>query len=234
MTSTLKVISAGAVEFVIRGLAKAFTAETGTSVEFTFNTIAGVRKRLASGESGDIVIGTAPAITEFESAGTVLAGTVVPIGRTHTGICVAPGAPIPDISTPAALKATLLAARSFAYTNPEAGGTSGIFLTGLMERLAILDEMKRKAVLCINGEDVVEKVLSGQAEIGSTFISEFFLGKGVVSVGPLPREIGNATTYAAGLLAPGANRDTAKRFIAMLTATPQRQRWTDGGFEPAA
>ena len=197
---TLKVLSAGAVEYVTTRLAPIFTRDTGIAVSFTFNTIAGVKQRLAKGETADIVIGTTPAIAEMVQAGTAVAGTSVEIGRTLSGICVREGSAVPDISTPEAFKATLLAAKSFAYTDPAAGGTSGIYLTGLMQRLGILDVMTPKAVLCINGEDVVDKVASGQAELGSTFISEFFLGEGVTSAGPLPASIGNATSYSAALL----------------------------------
>lgn len=233
MPATLKVISAGAVEFVVTRLAKAFTRDTGTAVTFTFNTIAGVRKRLEAGEAGDIVIGTAPAIVQFQETGVAVAGSGVEIGRTLTGLCVKQGAPVPDISTPDKLKATMQGCRAFAYTDPAVGGTSGIYLTGLMERFGILDEMKRKAVLCINGEDVVSRLLSGEADLGSTFISEFFLKEGIVSAGPLPAPIGNATAYAGALLARGSNRDEARAFLAMITAPAQREMWSKSGFEPA-
>lgn len=231
--ASLRVISAGAVEYIVTALVGPFTRDTGIAVDFTFNTIAGVRQRLAAGEVGDIVIGTTPAIRQMEEAGTVVTGSLVELGRTLTGICVRQGTPVPDISTPEALEMALVMARSFAYTNPAAGGTSGIFLTGLMERLGILAEVEAKSVLCINGEDVVAKVVSGQAEIGSTFVSEFIQAKGIVSAGPLPAAIGNATSYSAALLAVGTKRQTAQRFIANITAPAQRPAWVKGGFEPA-
>lgn len=232
-STPLKVISAGAVEFIITPLGSQFTRETGVPVSFTFNTIAGVRKRLADGEPGDIVIGTTTAIRQLEEAGTVVGGSHAELGRTRTGICVRAGSPLPDISTPEAFKALLVGARSFAYTDPKAGGTSGIFLEGLMERLGILAEVKAKSVMCINGEDVVRKVVSGQAELGSTFLSEFDLVDGVASAGALPEAFGNATSYSAALLATGRAPDTARRFIALLKAPASRAAWAGGGFEPA-
>jgi molybdate transport system substrate-binding protein len=234
MAATLKVISAGAAEYVVTRLAKAFTRDTGTTVIFTFNTIAGVRKRLESGETGDVVIGTTPAIAQFQQEGFAVAGSTVALGRTLTGLCVRQGTPVPDISTPEKVKAAMQKSRAFAYTDPAVGGTSGIYLTALMERFGILDEMKRKAVLCINGEDVVSRILSGEADLGSTFISEFFLKDGIASAGPLPPEIGNATSYSAALLASGKSPDMARSFIATITAPEQRGFWTASGFEPAA
>lgn len=233
MAETIKVISAGAVEYIVTRLAKTFTRDSGTEVTFTFNTIAGVRRRLEAGETGDIVIGTTPAIGQMVEVGVAVAGSTVALGRTLTGLCVKQGAGAPDISTPEKVKAALQAARAFAYTDPAVGGTSGIFLTALMEKLGILQEMQRKAVLCINGEDVVSRILSGEADLGSTFISEFFLKDGIASAGALPAPIGNATSYSAALLASGKDRDTARAFIAMITSPQQRSMWTSSGFEPA-
>jgi molybdate transport system substrate-binding protein len=154
-------------------------------------------------------------------------------GRTLTGICVRDGAPLPDISTPKSFRQTLLDAGSIAYTDPKAGGTSGIFLTGLLARLGIAGAVASKAILCRNGDEVVEKVADGAAAIGSTFISEMLPVKGVRVVGPLPPGIQNATAYAAGISASSRHREAAGRFIAMLVAPAQRELWIACGFEPA-
>ena len=155
------------------------------------------------------------------------------LGRTLTGICVHAAAPMPDISTPESFKQTMLKARSVAYTNPQAGGTSGIFLAGLLERLGIAAAVGSEALLCSNGDEVVEKVSAGDAEIGSTFMSEIVPSKGVRVVGPLPAAIANANAYAAGIIAGSRNREAAERFIAALTAPAQRATWIAMGFEPA-
>jgi molybdate transport system substrate-binding protein len=139
---------------------------------------------------------------------------------------------MPNISTPEAFRQAMLAARSLAYTDPQAGGTSGIFLVGLFARLGIADAMRAKALLCINGDEVVDKVLAGDAELGSTFLSEIVPVKGVRSAGALPAPIENVTAYAAGVMAVSANAEAAARFIAMLTAPAQRDAWVSFGFEP--
>jgi molybdate transport system substrate-binding protein len=160
-------------------------------------------------------------------------GSRAELGRTLTGICVHAAAPMPDISTPERFKQTMLEARSVAYTDPQAGGTSGIFLAGLLERLGIAAAVDNKALLCSNGDEVVEKVSAGDAEIGSTFMSEIVPSKGVKVVGPLPAPMANATAYAAGIMAVSRNREAAERFIATLTAPAQRATWIAMGFEPA-
>jgi molybdate transport system substrate-binding protein len=233
MTSHLKVLSAGAVKYVVTDFAPKFARETGDRIEFTFGTIGAVQKRLAIGETADIIIGTAPAILQMEQTGVLVAGSRAVLGRTLTGVCVRDGTPMPDISTPERFRQALLDARSLAYTDPNAGGTSGIFLVGLLDRLGIADAVRAKTVRCTNGDDVVEKVLSGDAEIGSTFISEIVPVEGVKVVGPLPAAIENATAYAAGIMAASSNREAAGKFIAMLTAPAQRDAWMSLGFEPA-
>jgi molybdate transport system substrate-binding protein len=233
MTSHLKVLSAGAVKYVVADFAPKFARETGHRVEFTFGTIGAVRKRLANGETADVIVGTAPAIAEIEQAGVLVAGSRTELGRTLTGICVRDGTPMPDISTPERFRQAMLDAPSLAYTDPIAGGTSGIYLVGLFERLGIIDAVGKKAILCINGDEVVERVLAGDAEVGSTFISEIVPVKGVKVVGPLPAAIENATAYAAGIMAESSNREAAGRFIAMLSAPAQRDAWMSLGFEPA-
>ena len=229
----LKVLSAGALKYVVTDFAARLARDAGDQVEFTFGTIGAVRKRLANGETADIVIGTAPAIARMEQSGALVAGSRTELGRTRTGVCVRDGSPMPDISTPDRFRQAMLAARSLAYTDPAAGGTSGIFFVGLFERLGIAGAMAKKALPCINGDEVVEKVLAGDAEIGSTFISEIVPVTGVKLVGALPSTIGNATTYAAGIMAASAHRDAAASFIALLTAPGRRDVWASLGFEPA-
>ena len=104
-----------------------------------------MRKRLENGETADIMMGTAPAIAQMEQSGVLVAGSCTDLGRTLTGICVRDDAPMPDISTPDSFKQTMLDARSIAYTDPQAGGTSGILLVGLLERLGIAEAVGKKA-----------------------------------------------------------------------------------------
>ena len=229
----LKVLSAGAVKYVVTDVAARFTRDTGDEIELSFATIGGVQKRLEHGETADIIMGTASVIAQMERAGVLVAGSRTELGRTLTGICVHAAAPMPDISTPERFKQTMLRVRSVAYTNPQAGGTSGIFLAGLLERLGIAAAVGNKALLCSDGDEVVEKVSAGDADIGSTFISEMVQSKGVKVVGPLQAPIAHATAYAAGITAASHNREAAERFIAALTVPAQRAAWIAMGFEAA-
>jgi molybdate transport system substrate-binding protein len=232
-TTQLKILSAGAVKYVVTGLAPTYTRNTGVAIDVSFGTIAGVQQQLTDGARPDIIIGTAPAIAAMEQTGVVLAGSSAEISRTLTGIGVRADTPSPDISTPERFRQALLEARSIAFTNPAAGGTSGLYLGGLLARLGIANEIAGKALLCLNGDEVVDKVASGEAELGSTFISEIITRPGMKVVGPLPTAIGHGMSYAVGLASGGGNREAARAFITLLTDPAPKDFLASRGFEAA-
>ena len=81
------------------------------------------------------------------------------------------GAPKPDISSVEAFKQALLKAKSVGYIDPASGGSSGIYVAGLLDKLGIADEIKPKAKLQKGGH-VSDLVVAGEAEIGIHQISE--------------------------------------------------------------
>ena len=76
--------------------------------------------------------------------GRILAGSEVTLASSPAAIGVKAGAPRPDISTAEALKRTLLAARAISYTDPKAGGASGIHFAKVIEQMGIADEVNAK------------------------------------------------------------------------------------------
>jgi molybdate transport system substrate-binding protein len=229
----LNVLSAGAVKYVVTGLAPVFTRDTGVTVNFTFGTIAGIQRQLAAGARPDLIIGTLPVILAMTRTATLLSDSLAEIGRTPSGLGVRADTPVPDISTPEKFRQAMLAARSVAYTNPAAGGSSGLYLVGLLERLGIADEVAKKSLLCANGDEVVDRVVAGDAELASTFISEIITRRGMTVAGQYPEPIAHAMDYAAGLPAGGDHRAAARAFIALITAPAQKDYLTSCGFQPA-
>ena len=78
--------------------------------------------------------------------GKAAAGNVTVLARSGIVVAVRKGAPKPDISSPDALKRTLLAAKSISYVDPASGGASGIHFAKVLDRLGIANEMKSKTV----------------------------------------------------------------------------------------
>jgi molybdate transport system substrate-binding protein len=231
--ATIKVLSAGAVQGIVTALGAEFERESGSKLNLNFGTVGSLRERLNGGEAADLVILSASAIEALEQTGMLVPGSRTDLGRTVTGVAVKEGAAVPDISTPESFKQALLAARSVAYSDPAAGGSSGTFFAGLLQRLGIADAVNNKAVLGQRGYEVAQAVADGRAEIGSTFISEILTVKGVMVVGPLPGELHNANTYTAAILSRATSRAGGMALLRKLTSPATAARWTAAGLEPA-
>ena len=106
-------------------------------------------------------------------------------------------------------------AKSIAYINPASGGSSGIYLDKLFEKMGIADAIRAKAKLKTGGY-VADLLISGDAELGIHQISEIVPVKGVVLVGPLPAEIQNYTTYAGAVSADARDAAAARVFLDLL------------------
>lgn len=233
MAVEIKVISAGAVKSMVVALGAEFERETGNKLNLNFNTAGAQRARLLAGDAADLVILSESAIAALDKTGMFAPGSIIDLGRTVTGVVVEEGAAIPDISTPEAFKQALLKARSVAYTDPKAGGSSGTMFAAMLEKLGIAGEINKKAVLGKGGHDVAVSIAEGRAEIGTTFISEVLPVKGAKIIGQLPGDLHNTNTYTAAIHAKAASHDGALALLHYLTQPASRARWTAAGLEPA-
>jgi molybdate transport system substrate-binding protein len=231
--STIKVMSAGAVKAMVVALGAEFERDTGNKLDLNFGTAGSLRDRLKAGEKADLVILSESAIDALEKTGLFVLGSRTDLGRTVTGVVIKEGAAMPDISTPEAFKQALLAAKSVAYTDPKAGGSSGTMFAALLEKLGIATEVNKKAVLGKGGVDVATSIAEGRAEIGTTFISEVLPVKGAKVVGTLPGALHNSNTYTAAITAGSASREAAAALLRHLTNPAGRARWSAAGLEPA-
>ena len=225
----LKVLGAGPVEHTFKELAAGFTQATGHKVEGTFDTVGVIEGKLKSGEKADVIILSVASIEAMTKAGSLVAGSSVEVCRGTTGLAVRAGAPVPDISTPDALKKTLIAARSVAYVDPALGATTGVFFARLLERLAIAEEINKKAILLRRGYEVAQAVADGRAEIGSTNLTELVPHRGVTVVGPIPEPIGLVITYVAAVSSASPHAEPARALIGYLTTPEARARFKAAG-----
>lgn len=216
----VRILTTGAMKEVVLAVVPAFEKETGHKAVVSNDTAGALTKRIAGGESFDLAVLTPGAIKDLAAKGK-FAGGGTNVARVGVGVVVKGGAPSPDISTVDAFKRALLAARSVAYIDPASGGSSGIYIAGLLDKLGIAAEIKPKAKLKKGGH-VADLVASGEAELGLHQISEILAVKGVHLVGPLPAEIQNYTTYAAAVGAQAQYADAAQVLLKLLTG-PQAE-----------
>lgn len=213
----IKVLTAGAMKSVVVALAPGFEQQTGHRLMIDNGTTGALLKRIGDGEAFDLAIITPAVIDELAKQGKIAPASRSDIAKVGVGVAVKAGAALPDIATVDAFKRTLLAAKSVAYIDPKAGGSSGIYFDNLLAKLGIADAVRGKAILKAGGY-VAELVANDEAEIAVHQISEILPVKGAALVGPLPREIQNYTVYAAGVAAAATNAAAAKSLVDYLTS----------------
>ena len=228
----LKVLTTGAYKQVVLALVPGFEQQTGHKVTVDNDTAGGLKRRIEAGEAFDVAVLTPALVDEFISKGK-LAGSRVDLASVGVGVMVKDGAPQPDIGSLDAFKRALIAAKSVAYIDPASGGSSGIYIDKLLERLGIANEVRPKAKLKKGGY-VADLIVSGEAELGLHQISEIVPVKGVTLVGPLPAEIQNVTTYSAGIAAHTAQRDGAQTLIKLLSGPQAAAVLKSKGMQPAS
>jgi molybdate transport system substrate-binding protein len=228
----IKVLTAGAFKQVLLALVPDFERTSGHKVTVDNDTVGALTKRIAGGEAFDLAVLTPKAVEDLAKEGKFAAGSRANLARVGIGVVVKDGTPKPDISSVAAFKQALLAAKSVAYIDPAAGGSSGIYVAGLLDKLGVASEVKPKAKL-IPGGAVAEHVAKGEAELGIHQISEILPVKGATLVGPLPAEIQNYTVYAAGIGAHAKEGEAAKALLKALTSPAAADVLKSKGMEPA-
>ena len=213
----IKVLTAGAMKSVVLALAPGFEQQTGHRLTIDQGTTGALLKRIGDGEPFDLAIITPAVIDELARQGKIVPASRSDIAKVGVGVAIKAGAALPDIATVDAFKRTLLAAKSVAYIDPKAGGSSGIYFDQLLVKLGIADAVRGKAVLKAGGY-VAELVVNGEAEIAVHQISEILPVTGATLVGPLPHDIQNYTVYAAGVATAAADGAAAKSLVAYLTS----------------
>jgi len=224
----IKVLSSTAIKEPFVELIPGFERSTGNKVVAMWAGTIDVLKRLQGGEVVDLVILSGPAIDELIKQGKIVPGSRVDLAKSGVGVAVRSGAPKPDISTADALKRSLLAAKSIAYST----GPSGVYLGGLFQRMGIADELKAKTKVSAPGVSVGEMVARGEAEIGFQQVSELLPVAGIDYLGPLPAEIQSLTVFSGGIHTGASQPDAARALVKYITSPEAVPVIKKKGMEP--
>ncbi|MBR0701173.1 substrate-binding domain-containing protein [Bradyrhizobium diazoefficiens] len=222
MLSTLGLMGA------MRSLSSAFAAETGIHVDADFAPTLALLKRLRDGEAADLVILTREGLDEVIAEGRVLAGGAADLARSYVGIAVRAGQAHPDIASEAALRKTLLAARSVAYSRL---GASGVYFAQLILRMGIAAEINAKATIVEQGF-TAERLVSGEADLAVQQISELKQVEGIEVVGPIPHDLQTPAVFSAGRVANARHADAAGRLLRYLASPEVVPILRQSGLEP--
>lgn len=231
-SAQVKVMVSGAMAHALEEISQDFTRKNGHTLDFVVGTTGVIQDKVRAGEQGDIIEVTSAGMDALEKEKLVVPGTRVELARALIGIAVKDGAASPNISSPDALKQTLMAAHSVAYIDPKIGGQAGAAIVGLLKGMGIEQEVAKKSVFGKTGAEAVEKMAKGEADIAISFISEIKPIKGAKVVGPLPPAVQNPSTYAAAVGAKSANPEVARALLQAMANADSRRVITAAGLEP--
>ncbi len=214
----IKVLSTVGMQPATPELFAQFESATGHRVVVTYGLAAVLKTKFLEGAPADVLILTAPIVEDLAKQGKVVADSKKDVARSGVGVAVKAGAPKPDISTPEALKAAVLSAKSIGYSRE---GASGVAFARVVERLGIADQVRAKYK--DTGTKAGEMVAAGEIELAAAQIPELMAVPGAQVVGPLPAELQTVTIFSVGLATAAQDSGAARALIEFLSgprATP--------------
>src|ERR1700689_4415694 len=227
VSSTIGVRSAAELLFA------QFDQASGHTLAVTWGTAPMLVKRIEGGDTAGVVVLSRAGIDALQKQDKIAAGSDVTLASSGVGIAVKAGAPKPDISTPEALKRTLLNAKSIAYSEPSAGGASGVYFAKLLERMGIAEQMKPKTKYPPPGGFSANLLITGEAELAVQQKPELLHVAGTEIVGFLPGDLNLVTHFAAGITSGCKNTGAAKDLIGFLRMPDSKSAFQAKGLEPA-
>ena len=228
--TTLTLISSMATKALLADLVVAFSAQR-PDIAVAVTSVGGVdaAKRVVAGEAFDIVALASDAIEKLAASGHVVADTRVDLVHSAVAVAVPAGAPVPDISTEAALKAAVLAAPSLGYST----GPSGVQLAKLFERWGIAQQIAPRIVTPPPGVSVGSLVAKGEVALGFQQLSEMTGVPGIQVIGGLPEAVQIVTTFSAARATASAQTAAVQAFLAFAAGPATAELKRRHGMTPA-
>jgi len=228
-TPELRVMVSDGMKTVVEELTPQIEHSIGRKLVMRFDSSRNLRDKIQAGEPFDAVIITSEVLDDLGRQGKVSAASRREISRTGIGVGVRAGTPKPDISTPDALKQTLLDAKSLAF-NPT--GASSVHTYDMMARLGIADIMKPKLKLDPEPGRPQKNVAEGKVDLVISLIPEIKYFPGVDLVGPLPAELQSYVNFAMAAAASPHDADGAKALIQFMAGPAVPPVLKAKGMEP--
>jgi molybdate transport system substrate-binding protein len=214
----INVWTSRAIATVLAEIGPQFERETGHRLHVYSGLPTDFERRMAAGETFDLVISGSAPVETWIKEGKIAATTRTDIARSGIGVEVRAGARKPDISSVDAFKRALLDAKSIAFLRVG----SGLHIAAVLERLGIAAAVTSK-VTRPESDIVSELVAKGEVELGLVVMTQILTTPGVDLVGPLPSELQSYVVFTAGVSATSkapAAADQLMRFLSGPIAVP--------------
>ena len=222
----LRVLASNGIKAAVEALEPQLEKASGSTLSIEFSTAATLRDRIEKGEPFDVAILTDDAMDALVRAGKV-SPALTRLARVGIGVGYRKGASRPEVGTGAAIKQSLLNAKTIAYTG---NGASRPAIDRMIGRLGIAKEMQAKSHLTAAGS-APASVAKGESDLVLTLISEILPEPGVELAGPLPPDFQTYLGFSAGPSTSSASHAGAARLIAFLHGSPAAATYRAKGME---
>ena len=223
-------IAPGGIRAAIEKLIPEFEQKTGHTVKPTFGSGGGTKQQVVNGERFDVPI-VQPPLADVLRSGHVDAKSQRVLASVPVAIAVRTGQPHPDVSTPALLKQTLLAAKSISYPDPAGGAAAGVSFDQALRTLGIATEVEPKLHRSRGGAAAMEALAKGEVEIGVTFMSEMNQ-PGIDVVAPLPRMVSPPTQLVGFVSTEAKSPVAARALLDFLSSRMAAAAYRSSGMQP--
>ena len=229
-----------------------FQAKSGYKVKVTYSGARTTTQSVAKGEAMDVSLVVAP-VTGALTSGAVIPDSMKLVASYQTAVIIPKGAPKPDISTPAAVKKALLAARSIGYEDPDFA-SAGQGPAEAIKNLGIEDQIASKSKLCANNtiyspnstcfdpagaggtrstRTTQKGLMSGDIDIGLLYLSDVLPDQDRLAiVGVLPRDVYTPTGIVGFISRRASDPSSAKALLEYLVSSEAQTIFKEEGFEP--
>lgn len=212
----LRVLCPSALRVPVLELARTFARSSGHRVEIVFASVGAIHKRVATGESPDVAIGTAQGVDALVRLGRGAEESQTRIVRSVLALAVRRGSVAPDVATAEALAEVLRAAASIVQPDPGVGAPGGAQVAELLERLGLGAELKPKTRFVSDSREVVKRIAAGSSDIGIAAMSDIAVAGEVVTVGPITDPATTGVVYAGVVVRGAKSAHAGRAFIAHL------------------
>ena len=144
------------------------------------------------------------------------------------GVAVKTGRPLPDISTTAAFRQALLAAKSVGFSE---GASGTYFIKVIVPKLGLTEAMAAKGHVVLGRRFVAEELVDGVVELGLQQLSELKLEPGITVVGPLPDELQKFSVVSAAVSSKAKAPEAGRQFLDFLNTPFADKAIRDSGLD---
>ena len=229
MVATVTSIAGGAPKPVFDRLGPLYEQRTGNKLNALYDSMSGIAALVAAHEGLDVLLMPVATIETYIGQG-VVRGPCTPLANIGLAVGVTAGSPVPDVSTPEALRAALIAARGVVHAPPTAT-PSGAQSDKVIKALGLTEALAGRVSHKVGLAGGLAMIASGQATLGIFPKSEIVNVAGITLAGPLPPSLQLVIRYGAGVIAVSKVAEEAAEFVRFLIEPDSRKVWVACGFD---